>query len=535
MALTLELSLFKNYTPNIDGAHFFAPSSQETFYNALKNSNKFIKTLTLDNYRINANVIKVNLTNDLLLDINNISYAIEATYDGQTFKTFKCWHVKEVEVQSGYIVLSCDVDLWQTYINNVTFKNTIIERTNKDLSDYEVGYYDPIQNTIGDMTIKRFNGSSNGYTEYGIDYLWVVVLVQYNISQAVFGDNKISRTELYGINLQDLYNLADVASGDLGYQKPPLDVIISIIGGVYKVSANVGNNDAQILKTWIVPNEVLNTAGYGITLTAKSIFFEHATDHEKSFNVELVLPNNFTKKCVIDNYDVNKVYYGGTYNNGLKLVNYTTDKLEYNTIFITTDDELQILAQQGERQQDITNGFEIKLTTNGSTTTTWRHIAGSLSKAISIGTGASRQIALGGAGASMGALSIVGGIAGLVNDFGIESARGNGDGYLSYWNSYNQYWRVKSPYVITSFESTHNEIIKARNYGATFNMVLNDMDPLIFLNNVATFLKPQVIETRATYLKGETTATGAPLNACIYISNAIKNGVHYFTDLVVTP
>lgn len=518
--MALQLSIFKNFTPNIDGANYYVPSSNEAFLTYFKNSGYFVKTLTLDNYRINANIIKIELTNDLIGIAHKLTYAIEAVYENNTFKCMRCFHVKEVLVQSGYINLNCDVDLWQTYINDVYFSHTTILKTNKDLTDYNLGYYDKIETTNGNMTIKRFNGSSNGYTEYGLDYLWAVFLIQYNVSESVFGSNKISRTELYGINLQDLYNTADVESGHLGYQKPPLDVVISIIGGVYQVSANVGGNDAQILRTWVVPNEVLNTAGYGITLKAKSIFYDN-NNHEKTFDVELVLPNTFTKQCTINDYDIDKVYYGGTYNNGLKLMNYTTQTLKYNTIFITTDDEIQVLAQQGERQQDITNGFEIKLTTNGSTTTTWRHIASSLTKAISIGTSASKQITMG--NYSEAGLGIVGGIMGMASNFGIESARGNGDGYLSYWNSYNQYWRVKSPYCITSFESTKNEVVNAQTFGANYNYFIDGANPFTFLSQLS-FLQNAPANSHI-YLKADTTAHGAPLNACNYISNVIKGGV----------
>ena len=527
------LRLYTNLTRNYDDhVHLFLTNSNLNYFlNTFIETNR-LTTLTLDNYRINANIAKCNINETLTLaNYQNVTMLADVEEENGVITYLRFYRVISSYFQSGYVIFNVEVDLWQTYIHLCGPSIINIQRSNRVIANGG-GYFEEIPLTDGNMTHELFDGQQTAsvLTHFKDTAVRIVMLVQYNITQAVFGDDKISATELMSAKISDIASHADRTEGSLGEYKTTLEIALSLVGGVYAVNANIGVNDAQILRAWIVPNAELETANYGITLKTKSIFIS-GNNHEATFNVAKVLPSKYSNKHVIENYDPNKVHYAGTYNNGLKLRNMAVKDLEYYTHVIVGDSDIKVIAQQGERQQDITQGYEVKLTTNGAQKTELRKVAEALSTSVSLGTSAYNKMAtLGGAGGvgfSLAGLDIVKGIAGMVNDFGIESARGNGDGFLTYYQT-NPLDEVLSPYCITYFTSVRDEILNAETHGLVYaNLPYEELVNNFFIDE--TPLTEGVID----YLQANVHCGNAPKDAIQFIEGEFARGI--YIDVVTPP
>lgn len=482
-------------------------------------SSKEIARLTINNYRINANTAKCNLTSSLTeINYRRVNYLAEV--DTKT-NYFKFWRVINAEIQSGYIIFSLEVDLWANYITmgGITLKE--IYRSNRLLGG---GFYDEIKITNGVLDYWLIDGqqSATAPIHYKDTAVNIVMLVQYNISQAVFGNDKISNTELYTATIADIASIANRGSGSIGEFKSTFEIALSIIGGVYGASASIGDNDAQILKAWVIPSDELEVADYGITLKAKSIFI--GGTHEATFNVAKLLPSKISRSHEVPYYTPQMVYYAGTYNNGMKLRNMATENLIFYTHVIVGDSDIKVIVNQGERQQEITNGFEVKLTTNGETKTGIRKLADAFDKAVSLGTSSYKGIMAGGASASIGGLNIAQGVARMVNDFGIESARGNGDAFLNYYQT-NPLTEVLTPYCLTYFESVNDEIENANLNGLLYaNKIFNE--PLSYLLTE----KDKLDNLYDDFLQCKAICYGMQKIASDFIENELARGI-YIIDI----
>ena len=474
-----------------------------------------IATLSYDNYRINTNTAKCNLTTSLTeLNYDRINYIAEI--DSET-GYFKYYRVISSLIQSGFVIFTLEIDLWASYITLGGISIHEVYRSTRLLGG---GFYEDIKVTDGELDYELIDGQKTATvpTHFKDTAVRIVMLVQYNISQAVFGDDKISQTELFSATIADIASHADRSSGSIGEYKSTFEIALSLVGGVFSATANIGVNDAQILKAWVIPNAELETADYGITLKTKSIFV--SGNHETTFDVAKVLPSKLIDTHTIKNYNPNKVYYGGTYNNGLKLRNMATSDLVFYTHVIVGDSDVKVIASQGERQQDITNGFEVKLNTNGETKTGIRKLAEAFDKAVSLGTASAKGIMAGGAGASIGALTIGQGIARMVNDFGIESARGNGDAFLNYYQT-NPLTEVLSPYCLTYFDSVNDEVSNALVNGLVYANLIYEETLSYYLIN-----ETPLEENYVDFLQCKATCSSVQKNASDFIINELARGIH---------
>lgn len=519
-----ELNIYRYILPNKETTMHLCGNSLLNYLNEL--STRLIESISIDNYRINANVAKIKLNDALEPVYNQITYIIDIDKEDDKIKYWRCYYVKSASIQSGYIVLSLEIDYWGTYFDYVKISPIHITKSNLRLTDK--GIYDDIKATDGQIAYTNAFEATGAEGKGGFFQTMVgmVFLLQYNVSQAVFGTDKITKTELFYINLNDLKNIA--VNADASFDDySAVEIGIDIIGGIYGASANIGNVDAQVIKAWLVDTLGVSVGPkeYGITLKAKSIF---TAGHEVTFNVNHVYPSKISRHITIENYDINKIYYAGTFNNGLKLKRFTSRNLDYYTWYIVTSDDVKVIVQQGEAQKDITDAFSVTITTNAGVTTGIRRVAEALSQSMRAYSSVVGNYAKGGVG--LAGLGVANDILGMVPNEAYESIIGNGDGATTFYKAQNtsdtKYY-LQTPYILTTYTSINNEKHRARLFGANYDVTLLSFALLTLYNFLGTDLTPY---TSLPYIKGTIFLNmhdgGIPKDAYDAITNMVANGIY---------
>lgn len=526
------LDIYFNFTPNQDNNTHYCFSDQlayisHLFYNVTSIS------VNLDNYRINTGVVKIKKS-AVSEEIRNATYVVEMEKPtGQSFLTWqiiRCWHVKSYE-ELDYYVLHVEVDLWGTYFKYASLSNINVLRCNRNIGH---GIYDEVRNTDIDVisTTKQKPYTSNGWlTDNGEwafeEYVNVVFAVEYNIEQQVFGSDHISTTGMFAISIKDLRAKAHSDYAGLAGVLYAMDMI----GGIFGVNASWGSPlDARILKAWILPNPCITKSNKTLTFKSKSIYAKNAQIDIVAYQVE---PTRKSLQYRNIDYTLGKATYFGTYNNGLKLKPYTDAKLHVFASFQVGVSDLSVVIMQGESQKDITNAFELQLTTNVGETTTLRYIAKSFNTAFGASKSAFGDTAKGGAlggpvfAGIAGVGSVVNSALGMINQQPvIDSAIGGGDGATNYYGYHEEtisgstWYCVRNPFMSFVFDSVEDESAKARLYGASFNVVVSDLSTLD--NN--TLLGTGTFDD--TYIVANMRVDGVPKDAKTYIENAFKNGIY---------
>lgn len=515
---------------------YISPNNQDNTHFVFNNINQYIKALQnnlvrqidLDNYRINTNVIKVSLKGSMTLNYDNITYAIDFD-DDKTKQYMRCYYIEDYNLQSGFVIFRVSIDYWATYYYKAFMHDFVINKCNRNIG---IGIYDDIMATNGalDYTEAWQQDGAVGWGGIKDTNVCIVFLLQYNVSQAVFGNDKITKNEMFCIKLSDLKAMAVERNAEFD-RYSSAEIAVDIIGGIYGVTGKIDTLDAQVIKAWLCDYYYIDTGRnyeieYGVTAKSKS-FFTNAS--EITFNIMHVNPSKKYKRITINNYDLNKIYYAGTFNNGLKLQRFTTGILEYYTYYIVGDDNIKVIVQQGEYQKDISNAYEVLLTTNSATQTGIRSVASALMSSMKAYSSASKAYEAG--GPVMAGLSGLETIASMVSKEGYESAIGGGDGFTTF---YQEQFRVftkgllLTPYILTTFTSTMNENKKARRFGASFNQYFYN-NPLKDIESTYALLG-EAIESDAndpTYIKCNCVVYGIPLEAKNEIVNKLKNGIYY--------
>ena len=536
------LRILKDFTPNVKNGKYLAVSDIETFISLT--DTYMVDEITLDNYRINTNVAKIKYTDDYEETINNnITYLIEYDYsmvgEDMQINYFRCYFVDNFNLQSGYIVFNLHIDLWQSYIFNAKFKNTILTRSNRRVNSY--GVYDEIQNTNDGYSIHyeapiytawldRYSDGPTGYYPFAKESeIYIVYLIQYNIEQQVFGDDHISATCLYATPLDEIRTA--VNNGDYSTIKGATN----IIGGIYGVTGKFGSTlDAQVIEAWILPTWFINIGSKSAGGSGTTYYHNFKTKSEHgdlTIKGYVVNPSKNTLEYRSVANDINKVTYFGTINNGLKLKRYTYDTLHCFVSCFVGATSIQVIAMQGEEQKDLTKDFTIMLTENSGVTTGIRAVAKALSRSISMGGSMWGDIKK--ADYGMAGLGFVKGIADMIPlKPSIDKAIGNGDASTLYYRNQNQtsgdpkYNCVQNPFVITTFTSVENENEKARRFGASFYFVIEHEQMSLIYQYLTSFNLLGSGTFDDTLIALDTCVYGIPQDACTYIRDTLKAGVY---------
>lgn len=534
--MAIKLRFFHDVTLDSGrDTHFFFREFYK-FFDYLEEHYAIGAPFDIDNYRINTNKIKMATNGSYFNNINGsrVTYVIEyerSEEDPVVFTFYRCYFVKSYEIQSGYIIFDIEHDKWANNIEKAIIYGLDIKRCNHILGN---GIYDEVNHTKGSYDLEYLEGmNEEGYTCIGANHVAIALLLQFNISQQVFGDDKISRTMLFITDSAEWVYTDHKTSIQSAYKYSSyLELLAGAVGTITGVSGNLGTLDAQVIKAWVVDTQRIDYGWNTWHINASCKYGGGSITLELTY----LEPMETTEHFRIENVTPNKVYYVGTYLNGLKLKPYyekynKKQVLNFDLNYIVDDNEVKIIASQGERIKDITNMFELYLNTNASQTTALRLFARSWSQSVGMGKGAISSFTSaggGGAGAVMAGLEITKGIADMIpQNPSFENAIGGGDAMRTFAlpcqieddeNVLAPY--VRSPYVITKYDSAFDEEQNAGVYGLNYERTyLYSLDDLFDENY------PRINEYYRTYLQCECEIEGAQIDDANYITNELRRGI----------
>lgn len=483
------LKLYKNVTPNYPNGYHYLFDNYDNFSSMLL-PNLYL-TVNLKDYRINEGTAQIKTT-ALLLDIDAITYIIDERTDG-TNTYYRCYFVDSAELQSGYIVFKLTVDYWGSYIAKAALSNIHINRCNRNIG---IGVYDNIEITKDNVEIEVLTPSLS------FSFLSVVFVVIYSTgTSSVLINNSSSAMGVYAKKLNDY---------------SALNHLIDKISGIYSVSATLGTLDAAVLKAYIVPSN-----SYGIKQATSLPEF-----HSKTINETVV----FTPDCEVANVGAttregaaypctitlnpNYEYYVGMKSAGLKLIRTTESEITVVFTFIMKQDGVQVFIRQGAEMLDITQAFQVGLTSNDGNFTTLQAISSGIGAIQGLAAGA-QQISVGSVGA--GVLQTSSAITGLFKTGNAKYQQG-GDG-ISNFMLLSGNAQVGNFYI-AKYKSTNDETKHARIYGANYNEIVNDLSTIFDYDLIG------LDTTTSTFIEADCLINGIPFKAAEDIRLQLKQGLY---------
>lgn len=514
--MTRQLLCYSGINPNNDNCTHYFFNSVSRYISEL--SNNLEATINLNNYRINANIAKISVGNILTEELaSEITYIIDT--DGEDY--FRAYHVKSFTKQD-FFVYQLEVDLWATYIYKVLFSKIHVTRCNRALNEH--GEYDDINiaYTRSEQNVRTVTdmGESEGFIRD--DRVWIVYLVEYNVEQsAIFGDQHISATGLYASRLSDLR---------AGQIISPIDRATDAIGGIYKIQNGM---DARVIQAWILPQFLVNCGGVTGDYAPQSryaVFQSKGREGNYTFNGYIVFPATKYYDFIGNTFDLNFQTFIGTRNNCLKSRRYVNKYMnEIGLYCFMGTNSLKVVMIQGDNQKDLTNDFEVTLTTNNGEVTGIRAVAGVIGKTLTS--------TLGVVGAMKKenyydvAKQVAGGATSQIETKpAISSAVGNGDASNLYWRTlFNdateaEARKLRFPIIKEVFRSTRDEEMHARMQGANFDEYISGFDyPL----TKALLGTGNHLTLTDTYIVATCCIEGAPIDAKNAIANKLASGIYY--------
>lgn len=535
------LYLYKQVSPNLDDKHYYFNTPTQ-YKNALASS--LVKSVSLDNYRINTNVIKVTLDATLTEAVaDTLTYAIDERIENNVITYFRCYHINRINIQSGFVILTCSVDLWASYLYKASITNLNVTRCNRNIG---VGVLDDLAGTKGTYT--RTYCAVSGHTSGDYNELWnnddvyIVFALKFNVKQST--DGAISRIRLFAMNIRTIrqtYFTFAQAGGATGIDlfnasiQNPIELAKDLIGGIYGIVGYNGFNfqttlNAVVLSAWFATGIV---AVNNQNVTIKSQWHRQYVD-DFTFNPLEVLDYVSTITLAVTN-DFNKQFYVGSIQNGLKLQRTTEATISVTIKVIPSNDKLTIVAMQGDNQVDITQAFAITLGTTDGDITAERALLTAFESATKIiGSGFAMV-----KGATSGnAFALATGAIGLSNSVAdtIGKGRNNhiggqvngGDGGIAFNRYYggdidhpeeNYKIPLANPYVINAYDSINDEKANVRIYGAKFSELTTFAN--IFS---ATLLGTGTLQD--TFVCANCCVDNIPTEAGDAIKNKLQNGIY---------
>lgn len=414
--------------------------------------------------------------------------------------TWRYYFVRSSVWQSGYAILSLELDYWATYIPFANISNIVVKRCNRAIGR---GVYDDIAVTFGGSPLRL---DDSEMTEDQINVVFVVAMA--TGKSTILSNEAATALGIYRLNVGDIPTPDPVPQG---FSK--LLYALDRVSGITSVSIFDGGTviqvDANVLKAYIVPSS-MTLSSNNFTPT-----FNYVGRYTRgNFKPTAEIAEGQVSRHLTIDINPNYKYYAGTRYNGLEITRETgTTGISYR--FIYGQDSLKVRIDQGDKMLDITNAFEVGLTSNDGNYTTMQKIAGLLQSISGVTSGAF-QIASGGVGYVSGALTIGNALLALSKEGNAHYSPG-GDGLSNFLPNISS---NAPPYYATIYSSTIDEKAHARLYGATFSKQISSID------SVFNFELLGAGDLNDTFLSADCRIDGIPLNARDVIAEAFSNGIY---------
>lgn len=539
-----KLFIFRKFLPNNNNGIHYISHIRNDFLEYVK-SNFAYKEIDLNNYRINTNTIKIN---DVFSDLEAsfYTYAIDVDIDEDNISYWRCFYIKNFDIQSGYVIFSIEIDLWQTYIYDAKLNNTTLLRSNRLIPNNK-GYFDEINFTITETNyfnrLVAMGGVDGSASNYGIKYLAesdarIAFLAKVITQRNTTGTITNSITQLFCIDLSDIRNIFDGQASN----KNAVELAIDAVSHIYAIDdPALVDFEVEVMRAWIVTKSMVQPSlpQRYYPMKSKPYFNSH---NNLTFNAYFVGPSHIVETKTIEgqDYNINYKYFAGVYGDGLPLKNEIT-KIVCEFEYVVTESEINISIMQGDRQKDITNNFEVSLSGQAQNEDAmhkiayWAHnisnMLGMVKSATTAGFGSNGG---GGAAALLPASQYVLGLFDQVGDARPSGTTTKGGGastfawYLTQEDIGNRL--INYPFYLTRFKSMFDEKRKCVRFGANYFVNFTTTNSFYDLANEIDnydliFYDPEIINY--SYIKGTTNVTHCIKEACNYIENKLSNGIYF--------
>lgn len=532
-----ELRIYTGLSINYgDHLHYFTRNNG----NFLTRINTYkIETLSLDNYRINANVAKCKLTTN----INENNYC-KVTYLGEidtTANYYKYYHVIDASIQSGYAVFTLEVDEWGTYIARCGIGSNRIIRSTRKL---ENGFYDEIKATKTEVNyfnrLVAMGGIDGDGTDYGIKYMndedvLIIFLAKVIDARNVLGTSQISSTRLYGLKLND----ARLKYESVTFAKPidSASLAIDLVSKAFSLTGGgVTDLPVEIITAWLIPTNAIGyneaTGAYYQTFKTRPFW---ANNNEITFKAYFIEPAHVVETYTLENekYDINYKYYAGVYGYGLPLRN-DINKIIFEIEYTASESNLTITIMQGDKQLDITSVFEVSLSGQAQIEDGIHKIAWQFKNVSNMLSMAKAGIT--GGLASPYGLGSIPPVVDYASNFLNEiketrpsgtTAKGGGLCAFAWYLTANDIraHKVNYPLYYTRFKSIKDEEENALLYGLNYaNYIYDEQLGNLFINETP------LEATRVDFLQSQSVVSGIPKKPTEFIQNELARGI-WLTDI----
>lgn len=483
------LTVFKGISPNTGRNPYLLYSSIDNFMTALSEESAGTYATEQYSYRAETGVFRLKWDGDAA-NAMNVSYA--CVTDNQTGATYlRAYHVANVTFISGYLEIRTTLDLWGTFYAQSQISNITVTRSNMNIGD---GVFDDIDVT----TVKNFTAVASTNLKNVSDLAIVYVVLLGLGTSSILVNGSATAIKVFANELSELAT-------------PSIDYAIELVSGIYGAEATIGDLPAAVLKAYLVPKATLGIRDTSVPIFKVKVAGSDVTNLTPEYEVA---PFTFTAAFPVD-ISANYKYFFGTKLNGLELVRETVQTTVYMD-FIVKQDGMQVIARQGDNQRDLTDQFEVGLTSNDGNYTATQKIAGILSIIGSTAAGAF-QIAAGGSGLVTGTLQTASGVTGLIRQ-GKPAYSPGGDGVNTF--------RLLSgttntaPLGVQTFQSKDDEEERAARFGASFFEYVASLETVA--NATALFPSYNI----PAYVQAVATVSGVNEEARAAIANAIASGIY---------
>lgn len=499
------ISLYTDIRPNKANSIYYWGSTKAKYRNLLVAD--FLKSIQADNYRVNNNTLCVKYFDEY----EKVTYVIET--DNTDTNYMQCYQIEGSISQSGNVYFRLSLDIWGTYICNVTYSDMHITKSTKKFDNSILPtHYDVKTNEFSVEPL--FTPSGSWLLENASKYA-LLVYVSIVDFESVIGNNRTTNTTPLAIGLDtiiDNYGLSVWHEGIIG-------VASQIASNIFNAEVtNVFNGKARPISAYIVRKNWITTSNDQIKLSFRTKYDNFVT---KTWAFDEVLNKSIKYNYSLDTSDYKYKYFFGTYYNAIPIKPYA-DTTPIGLKVTTDQTAFKIEIMQNETSHDITQDFSLILTGGSVGDTildsTMQYI-GAISKGI---TGIASGIATGNPLPAV--TGVAGGITSLINTKSSEptqhSTQGSAFETFGFENTISTitHDKLRTPLYLVKYAYNAPVIIDI-----TFNGV--DCDKYLTMTEYVTY--ENIVGTGAiTFIKADLLDIGGvPDFAAVEINNALNGGI----------